>query len=137
MPMPGQSGGSAGSFGLSRIAQIAVTVHDVGRAVKFYREQLGLPFRFEAPGLAFFQAGDIMLMLSLPSSPEFDHPGSILYFEVDQIDRAHRTLVERGVPFQDQPHIVHKAPDYELWMAFFTDPDRNTLAIREQRKTGA
>src|SRR5262245_45224201 len=132
--MPGQSAGPGSSFGLSRIAQIAVTVHDVDRAVKFYREQLGLPFLFAAPGLAFFQARDIMLMLSQPSSPEFDHPGSVLYFEVEQIDQAYRTLVERGVPFTDPPHIVHRAPDYELWMAFFQDPDRNTLAIREMRK---
>lgn len=135
--MPAQSSGTGSSFGLSTIAQIAVTVHDVGRAVKFYREQLGLPFLFEAPGLAFFQAGDIMLMLSQPSAPEFDHPGSILYFQVDQIDQAYQALTGRGVPFTDQPHIVHRAPDYELWMAFFHDPDRNTLAIREQRSTGA
>ncbi len=75
-----------------------------------------------------------MLMLSHPSAPEFDHPASILYFQVDDIDQAYRTLAGRGVPFQDQPHGVHKAPDYELWMCFFQDPEKNTMAIREMRK---
>lgn len=120
-------------FGLSSISQIAVRVHDVPRAVAFYRDQLGLPFLFEAPGLAFFRAGEIMLMLSKPSAPEFDHAGSILYFQVENIDQAYRTLVDRGVAFQDRPHVVHKAPEYELWMCFFHDPDKNTMAIREAR----
>lgn len=122
------------AFGLSAIAQIAVRIHDIPRAVEFYRDTLGLPFLFEAPGLAFFRAGDIMLMLSHPSAPEFDHPASILYFQVDDIDQAFRLLVGRGVPFQDQPHVVHRAPDYELWMCFFHDPEKNTMAIREVRK---
>ena len=121
-------------FGLSAISQIAVRIHDIPRAVEFYRDKLGLPFLFEAPGLAFFRAGDIMLMLSHPSAPEFGHPASILYFSVDDIGQAFRSLTGRGVPFQDPPHLVHRAPDYELWMCFFHDPEKNTMAIREMRK---
>ncbi len=132
--MPDPNSLSDKIFGLSSIAQVAVRIHDIPRAVEFYRDKLGIPFLFEAPGLAFFQAGEIMLMLSHPSAPEFDHPASILYFQVDDIDRAYRTLAGRGVPFQDQPHRVHKAPDYELWMCFFHDPEQNTMAIREMRK---
>ena len=82
---------------LGPIAQIAVSVKDVPRATAFYRDQLRLPFLFEAPGLAFFQCGGIMLMLSRPSSAEFDHPSAILYFQVEAIDQAYQALVERGV----------------------------------------
>ena len=37
------------TFGLSRIGQIAMTVHDLPRAVAFYRDVLGMRFLFEAP----------------------------------------------------------------------------------------
>ena len=123
-------------FRLSAIGQIAVRVRELPRAVEFYRDRLGLPFLFEAPGLAFFQCGDLMLMLSLPESAEFDHPSSVLYFQVDDIEAAYQVLTGRGVPFIDQPHLIHRFPDSELWMAFFRDPDQSTLAIRAIRKVG-
>jgi len=37
------------SFGLTEIGQIAVPVKDVGRAVAFYREVLGMRFLFQPP----------------------------------------------------------------------------------------
>lgn len=41
---------------LSRIHQISMRAHDVERAVRFYRDALGLPFLFAAPPrLAFFK----------------------------------------------------------------------------------
>src|SRR5918993_1971489 len=115
---------------LGPIAQIGIAVKDLARSIEFYRERLKLPFLFEAPGLAFFQCGDIMLMLSMPSAPEFDHPSAILYFRVEDIDAAYQALEDRGVPFIDRPHVVHRTAEMELWMAFFRDPDQNTLAIR-------
>jgi catechol 2,3-dioxygenase-like lactoylglutathione lyase family enzyme len=121
---------------LGRIAQIALAVKDLPRSIEFYRERLGLPFLFEAPGLAFFQCGEIMLMLSHPSSPEFDHPAAILYFEVADIESAHAALLSKDVSFIDNPHVVHRSPEMELWMAFFRDPDQNVLAIRMERKLG-
>ena len=38
-------------------------------------------------------------------------------------------LAERGVEFRDEPHLVHRAESSELWMAFFSDPDGNNLAL--------
>src|SRR5947207_1873296 len=52
---------------LDTIAQIALTVSDLGRAVGFYRDVLGMPLLFQAPpGLAFFRCGAIRLILSVP-----------------------------------------------------------------------
>jgi methylmalonyl-CoA/ethylmalonyl-CoA epimerase len=120
---------SAADLAAAPIAQIAIRVHDLERAVAFYRDQLGLPFLFQFPGLAFFQSGDVRLMLSGAEEPEFDHPGSVLYFKVSDVEATHRTLKDRGVRFRDDPHIVHRAPTYELWMSFFRDSEDNTLAI--------
>ena len=118
---------------LTQIDQIAVIVHDVDRAVRFYRDVLGLPFLFQVPQMAFFQCGDVRLMLGIPSAPEFDHPSSVIYYRVVDIEPAHRTLAARGVTFRTEPHLVHRAADHELWMAFFTDPDRNTLALTSRK----
>jgi|SRR5579862_600135 len=67
------------SLGIMRVGQIAVPVHDVGRATAFYRDVLGLPFLFSAGQLAFFDCGGVRLMLDKPEKAEFDHPSSILY----------------------------------------------------------
>ena len=72
---------------LSEIAQVTNVVHDIDRAVKFHRDVLGLPLLFQAPtSLAFFQCGSVRLMLSPPENPEQDHPGSFLYFRVQDIE---------------------------------------------------
>ena len=123
------SAAAATQFGLSRIGQIAVIVHDLERAVAFYRDRLGMPFLFSAPNLAFFQCGEVTVMLSPPETPEFDHPSSIIYFTVDDIDAAHETLQSRGVVFRDAPHVIHRTETRDLWMAFFKDADENTLAL--------
>jgi len=115
--------------GLGPIGQIAITVQDLDAAVAYYRDKLGIPFLFSVPGLAFFDCGGIRLMLSRPEQPEFDHPSSIIYFKVDDIHAMHATLAERGVPFDDAPHVIANMDTYDLWMAFFRDQDRNLLGI--------
>src|SRR3989442_13285092 len=104
---------ASNEFGLSAIGQIAVNAHDINRAIDFYRDTLGMKFLFTAPpGLAFFDCDGIRLMLSLPAKPEFDHPGSIIYFKVDDIQLAHETLAARGVKFEEQPAIVANIGTY-------------------------
>jgi methylmalonyl-CoA/ethylmalonyl-CoA epimerase len=107
--------------------------HDVAKAVPFYRDGLGLTLQFEVAGMAFFDAAGVRLMLSKPSAPEYDHPNSILYFEVPDCRAAHASLKARGVPFDDEPHLVGKTATHELWMAFCRDPERNIIGISEAR----
>lgn len=117
---------------ITRIGQIAITTNDVQRAVAFYRDGLGLDYLFEAGPLAFLMCGDVRLMLSTPESPEFDHPSSIIYFCVADIDAARSELIDRGVPFDDEPHLIARMPDHELWMTFFRDPDDNVHALMSE-----
>ena len=125
---------SAGTtdFSICEIGQIAVIVHDLERAVQFYRDVLGLQFLFEAPGMAFFQCGGVRLMLGLPEKPEYDHPASIIYYRVGDIDSAYETLRERGASFEREPRVAHKGEGYELWLAFLRDPDENLLALMSE-----
>jgi methylmalonyl-CoA/ethylmalonyl-CoA epimerase len=123
----------APSLSLSRIGQISVTVHDLDRAVAFYRDVLGMKFLFQAPPkLAFFDCGGIRLMLSLPEEAEFDHPGSILYYKVDDIQATWKALRDHGADLRSEPHLLARMPDHELWMAFFRDTEGNTLALMSE-----
>lgn len=119
--------------GLEKIGQISVIVHEIPRSIAFYRDTLGLKFLFEAPKMAFFDCGGVRLMLGLPEAPEFDHPASVLYYKVRDIDAAYRLLRERGVAFEGEPHLIARLPGHDLWMAFFRDPDRNLLALMSEK----
>lgn len=121
------------SFGLSAIGQIAVNAHDLDRAVGFYRDRLGIKHLFSVPPkMAFFDCDGLRLMLSLPEKPEFDHPSSILYFNVDNIQQAAQTLTDRGVQFEEQPVFVANMGVYDLWMASFRDSENNLLALMSE-----
>jgi catechol 2,3-dioxygenase-like lactoylglutathione lyase family enzyme len=126
---------NAAATRLSTIGQIAMAVKDLPRAIEFYRDKLGMRFLFQAPpALAFFDCGGIRLMIEVPPDKEFDHPGSPIYFKVDDIDRAYADLVSRGVVFRGAPHLIAKMPDHELWMAFFDDTEGNTLALMHEKR---
>ncbi len=120
--------------GLSKIGQIAVTVHDLDRAVAFYRDRVGLPFQFQVPNMAFFDCDGVRLMLGLPEDEDGDgeQGSSILYFRVDEIQSAAQALDERGVEFVSEPHLVAQMEDHELWMAFFKDSEGNTMALMSE-----
>ena len=120
-------------IGISRIGQIAINAHDVERAAAFYQDMLGLTLLFKAgPGLAFFDCGGVRLMLTRPEKPEFDHPGSILYFAVPDIQAAHAAMKEKGVRFEDEPHVVARMPDHDLWMVFFRDSEENLMGLMSE-----
>ncbi len=112
------------------IAQLMVPVADVEPAVAYYRDVLGLPFLFAAPPqMAFFQCGDVRLLVGVPELAVHRQRGGTVYFGVDDIQMVHATLSERGVQFQAAPHVVHRTPASELWLAEFQDPDGNQLAL--------
>ena len=118
---------------LETIGQIAINAKDLPRAVQFYRDTLGLRLLFEAPpGLAFFDCGGIRLMLGGAEKAEFDHPGSVLYYKVKDIQASYETLRGRGVSFIDAPHVIARLPDHVLWMCFFHDSEGNTLALMSE-----
>ena len=119
---------------IQNVGQISIRTNDLPAAVPFYRDLLGLEFLFEAePALAFFMCGDVRLMLSVPESAEFDHPSSTVYFRVDDLPAVYEELSLRGVLFDDEPHLIARMPDHELWMAFFRDPNLHAL-MSEVRK---
>ncbi len=122
------------SIGISGILQIAINIKDTDRAVVFYRDVLGLRHLFTAGKLAFFDCGGVRLMLSPPEKPDFDHPSSIIYFKVADIDNAHARLVASGTQIESEPHLVARMPDHELWMNFFRDSEGNYLSLMCEKR---
>jgi predicted enzyme related to lactoylglutathione lyase len=116
------------SFG--KIAQIAVNVHDLKRATAFYKEKLGIKHLFSVlPKMAFFDCDGVRLMLATPERPDLDHPSSIIYFKVDDIEAAHGALSKRGVHFESKPGLIAAMETYDLWLAEFRDSENNVLAL--------
>ena len=117
----------------SRIGQIAIVCKDVARARDFYRDALGIKHLFDAgPTLSFFQSGTTRLMLS---TAEGEPTGtSVLYFFVPDIEGTKKELAGKGVKFIDEPHMIAKMPDHELWLVAFRDSENNMLALMEERR---
>jgi len=120
------------TFGLAQIGQIAIVVQDLERTVAYYRDKLGMQFLFTAGTLAFFDCAGTRLMLSTPEPGQNSSGNSIIYFTVGDIAAAYRELSVRGVPFDDQPHIIANMGTYDLWMAFFRDSEHNLLGIMSE-----
>jgi methylmalonyl-CoA/ethylmalonyl-CoA epimerase len=126
---------TATGVGITRLGQIQIRTYDVERAANFYENILGLKLLFKAPpGLAFFDCGGVRLMLDSPDKQEFDHASSILYFAVPDIQAAHATMKAQSVKFEDEPHMIARMPDHDLWMTFFRDSEDNLLALMSEVK---
>jgi predicted enzyme related to lactoylglutathione lyase len=121
---------------LTQIGQISVNAADIPRAVAFYRDTLSMKFLFQASQMAFFDCNGIRLMISLPEKPEFNHPGSVIYYKVGDIKQVYEAFLERGVSFISEPHMVANMGSFDIWMAFFKDTEGNTLAITSDVPNG-
>lgn len=117
---------------LDRIHQFAAYARDLDEAINFYRDTLGATYltKFDPPGLAFFEFSGTRLLL------EKTAPKATIYFRVDDIEAAFTELLDRGVKFIAEPHLIFRdaagifgAAGEEEWMAFFSDPSENILAL--------
>ena len=117
-----------------KIGQIALTVLNVARARNFYQNTLGMKLLFDTGHLAFFQCGDLRLMLGTQVRPE-PRGGTILYFKVDDIQGTCAALKKREVKFIEEPHLIAKMADHDLWMAFLQDSEGNTLGVMCELKS--
>jgi predicted enzyme related to lactoylglutathione lyase len=115
------------------VGQLLVPVDDFERGVAFYRDVLGLPLLFTAPPqMAFFMCGAVRLLVGVSPPGQKAQRSAAIYFRVSDIKDVHATLTGQGVRFQADPHVVHRTPAAELWLAEFTDPDGNQLALMSE-----
>ena len=119
----------------AKIGQIAVVCQDVARATEFYRDTLGLQFLFAAgPTLSFFQCSGVRLMLSTNEGGGDKTLSSMLYYFVTNIEGTQRELKAKGVEFLEDPHLIAKMPDHDLWLSAFKDSEGNMLGLMEEKR---
>jgi catechol 2,3-dioxygenase-like lactoylglutathione lyase family enzyme len=113
-----------------------VTIVDVERAKRFYRDTLGLTLVSEEPPFALvFDAKGIMVRLVMGRElPKV--PGTVLGWQVPEIGSAVRELQSAGVRFerfdglpQDESGIWTSPTGARV--AWFRDPDGNILSLSE------
>ena len=120
---------------ITRIRQVAQRAEDLPRAVAFYRDTLGLRLiaQFDPPGLAFFDLGNVRLLLDRGA------PASLVYLEVADIDAAWDEALAAGVETVNPPHEIFRddagtfGPPGSEWMAFFRDSEANLVGLVERR----
>jgi len=94
----------------------------------WYRDILELEHLYTFGTMAFFNCGDVRLMLSENDGISKDE--SIIYLKCNDIQLDYQRLKERGIKFSHAPHKIHKHDDgSEEWMAFFTDLEGRPLGL--------
>ncbi|MFL8937447.1 VOC family protein [Rossellomorea oryzaecorticis] len=119
---------------IEKVGQIGLPVKDLDRALRFYKGTLGLTLLFNTDRMAFLEAGELRLMLSLPEKDEFAHSSSVLYFQVKNIKEAYERLSGKEIQFIGEPHMVAKMEQTETWMVFFKDTEGNTHAFMSEEQ---
>jgi predicted enzyme related to lactoylglutathione lyase len=117
----------------AKVAQLMIPVDNFEKGLAFYRDVLGVPLLFAAPPqMAFFNCGGVRLLVGVLPPGEKAQRGSAVYFQVPDIHAVHASLKGAGVKFRAEPHVVHRTPKTELWLAEFADPDGNQLALMSE-----
>ena len=102
-------------------------VGDMDRAVKFYRDTLGLPLKFQSPEWSEFATGETTLGLH-PAS-EKNPAGSVeLGFSTPELEKFHQEMVAQGVHFSMPP----TKQDFGGLLARFLDSEGGFSSIAGQ-----
>jgi methylmalonyl-CoA/ethylmalonyl-CoA epimerase len=118
------------------LRQVAQRAEDLARAEAFYRDVVGLRHiaTFDPPGLAFFELGSTRLLIEKGAT------SALLYLGLGDVFAARQRLVDAGVEFVDEPHVIFRDADgtfgpagEEEWMSFFHDSEGNLVGLVERR----
>ncbi len=86
----------------SQLTYVIEFVADMDRAVKFYRDTLGLPLKFQSPEWSEFRTGETTLALH-PASAK-NPPGKVeCAFTVPDLGAFYREMTAKGVQFPMPP----------------------------------
>jgi len=113
-----------------------IPTRDSARARAFYAETLGLRFLSEDNFALVFDANGTMLRI-VCAGDFTPFQFTILGWQVSDIDTAVADLTARGVQFlrydflEQAPNGVWTAPGNAARIAWFRDPDGNTLSISQ------
>src|SRR5579863_3291232 len=119
---------------LTGILQIAIAVKETDRATAFYRDALGLPLLMTAPNMAFFNCAGVRLYLSGGQGSEHAGSSSFIYFRTADIDAFLTDAKSKNISIHQEPQIIARMPDHDLWLMWIKDSEGNLLGIMEERR---
>ena len=119
----------------NHVDYVMVTVSDMNRSVRFYRDQLGIALRSESPDWTEFETGTTVLALhgggtAGNTSPERKAGTASIGFYVDNLDRKFRELKAKGIIFTMPP--TDRAEE-GIKLAVCLDPDGLPISIAERK----
>ncbi len=105
-----------------------VFVGDMGKAVAFYRDTLGLPLKFESPDWSEFATETTTLALHKAGRTPAGscNPG----FLVDDLHEFHKQMQARGVKCLQPP----KVEEFGGVLAVYADPDGLPISVWSMAK---
>lgn len=140
---------------ISKFGCIEIPVSDMGRAVAFYENVLGLEKTYEHPVWTSFDVGGVSFALGASGTKKNEKNSkictscklcmlrfaagrtkqdkeaptatSVIYLEVENLDETHRKLKEQGVKFLTGP----REQGWGGRTAVMLDPDNNILVLSE------
>ena len=118
---------------ISAVDFVGIPTRDLERAVDFYGNTLGLPRSVYMPerNFAEFETGNLTLNIMNAEKMGLEHNAlrNALALHVDDVAAVRSTLESRGVAFGGETFdtgVCH--------MAFFQDPDGNSLMLHHRYK---
>lgn len=113
---------------MSRLSRVILRVEDMGRAIAFWRDAVGLAPVFESEDFTFLNAGEAQVVLNRVDSPP--EPGMTeVVLESDDVAAEYSAMRARGVPFEVDLRAVTSDGDRDLLAAHFHDPDGNLASL--------
>lgn len=108
----------------AKLTYVIEFVEDMDRAVKFYRDIVGLPLKFQSPGWSEFETGKTTLGLH-PAS-EKNHAGKCeVGFSVENLQSFYEQLRAKGVVFS----MVPTKQDFGGTLAQFVDSEGAHVSV--------
>lgn len=109
-----------------KLGYVIEFVGDMDRAVKFYRDVLGLPLKFQSPGWSEFSTGETLLALH-PASDK-NPPGKVeIGFNVPELQKVYEQLSAKGVEFPMPP----RKQDFGGLLAQLRDSEGGKISLGE------
>ena len=123
---------------IEALGWVLLYVKDLDAMTAFYRDQVGLEFAYDGPGVTAFATGPCMF--ELMERADLDNPRSgwdrnvvLISFRVADIEGAVDTLRERGVEQVSEIKYVVGVENPRWRLAQFRDPDDLYVSLVEPR----
>ena len=120
---------SSGTLAGRDVVQVFLPCTQLARSVAFYQDALRLPLLFETNGMAFFQLGNLRLMLGELREGQPMMAGGGIYFDAPDLPAVVRNMEGRGIEFRGPAQVLQQTEKGDLTLQSLLDPDGNLVAL--------